>query len=340
MTRTVLVLTQPDDYHVQLTSAALRRRGARVVEFHTADFPTLDRLRVQLDQGRPHGDLVLGRNGERLDLADVTSAWFRRPERAQLPDWPPAVHKFAAREVDHALTGLWTALDWFWVSRPDRIAVASYKLPQLGWASAVGLRVPATIVTSDPDQARQFYEEHAGQIVYKTLYLGSVNYTPTSIGVIYTTPITPGHFRALQRVSVVPCLFQEYVPKRLELRVTVIGDAVLTVAIDSQATERTRHDWRRYDPHTPYFAYPLPEHISAACRTLVRRLGLEFGAIDLIVRPDGEYVFLEINPNGQWAWLEPLSGLPFTDTLADLLMAGKRGVDRTTTAPGIPEGVA
>ena len=175
MTATILILTQPDDYHVHVTSGALRRRGARVVEFHTAAFPPLDRLRVQLDRGRPNGHLVFGRNHERLDLADVTSAWFRRPERAQLPEWPAAVQKFAAREVDHALTGLWTALDWFWVSRPDRIALASYKLPQLGWASAVGLRVPATIVTSDPDQARQFYEQHAGLIVYKTLYLGSVN---------------------------------------------------------------------------------------------------------------------------------------------------------------------
>ncbi len=121
-----------------------------------------------------------------------------------------------------------------------------------------------------------------------------------------------------------PCQFQEYVPKEIEIRVTVFGSKALSVEIHSQVTESTRHDWRRYGEHgqAPHYPHRLPSDIGIKCIKLVQRLGLEFGAIDLIVRPDGRYTFLEINPNGQWAWLERLTGLPFVETLAELLLSG------------------
>ena len=98
---------------------------------------------------------------------------------------------------------------------------------------------------------------------------------------------------------------------------------MLAAAIDSQATNRTRVDWRRYDlGHTPHRAIQLPPSIEGKLVALCRGLGLSYGAIDLIVTPEGEHVFLELNPAGQWHWIEQLTGLPISDAIADELVAG------------------
>ncbi|NJR75066.1 MAG: hypothetical protein HC773_18390 [Scytonema sp. CRU_2_7] len=117
--------------------------------------------------------------------------------------------------------------------------------------------------------------------------------------------------------------FQAYIPKRLELRITVVGQQVFAAEIHSQETNHTRYDWRRYDHHkTPYFPHELPPEVEQRCVQLVEKLGLCYGAIDMILTPDGRYVFLEINPNGQYLWIELATGLPISDAICDLLISG------------------
>jgi glutathione synthase/RimK-type ligase-like ATP-grasp enzyme len=104
----------------------------------------------------------------------------------------------------------------------------------------------------------------------------------------------------------------------------VIGKRVFAVAIDSQSQKEARHDWRRSEvqqlPHSPF---TLPVDIESKCVDLVEALGLAFGAIDLVLTPEGEFVFLEINPNGQWAWIQQVCPtMPLREALADLLIAG------------------
>jgi glutathione synthase/RimK-type ligase-like ATP-grasp enzyme len=114
------------------------------------------------------------------------------------------------------------------------------------------------------------------------------------------------------------------VPKRVELRITVVGDQVFAAEIHSQKAKRTRIDWRRYDlAHTPHYPHTLPDEVRRSCVELVRRLGLCYGAIDMVLTPDGRYVFLEINPNGQFLWIEQLTGMPISDAICDLLASGR-----------------
>ena len=109
-------------------------------------------------------------------------------------------------------------------------------------------------------------------------------------------------------------MFQEYVPKRIEIRATVIEREIFCAEIHSQQSERSRVDWRRYDfDNTPYFPHALPDHVRSKILQFMRRLGLLFGCIDMILTPEGEYVFLEVNQAGQWYWVELLTGLPITE---------------------------
>ena len=122
-------------------------------------------------------------------------------------------------------------------------------------------------------------------------------------------------------IRLAPCLFQEYIPKRIEIRVTVLKDKIFPIAIFSQSSEKTSIDWRRYDlENTPHMPYDLPKDIENKCFKLMKESKLIFGAIDLILTPTGKYIFLDINPNGQWLWLEKLTGVPITSSLVKLLV--------------------
>ena len=98
--------------------------------------------------------------------------------------------------------------------------------------------------------------------------------------------------------------------------------------IDSQASTRSRHDWRHYDlDATAYSAHHLPADVEAACLRLLDYFGLRYGAIDLVLTPEGEYVFLELNPVGQWAFIQDLTGMPIAQALAEDLDPAARARD-------------
>src|SRR5207244_3359434 len=117
-------------------------------------------------------------------------------------------------------------------------------------------------------------------------------------------PVAPRDLGHAAAVRFMPVIFQADVPKRVEVRVTVVGEQLFAVEIDSQRTNRTRHDWRRFDANrTPYRRHNLPPAVQQACLRMVERLELRTGSLDLILTPDGRYVFLELNPGGRYDWI-------------------------------------
>lgn len=121
----------------------------------------------------------------------------------------------------------------------------------------------------------------------------------------------------LEIYSLTPSIFQEYIEKEYELRITVVGEKVFAAKVDSQKQEETKIDWRKHK--TPFQQYTLPKEISDKCVELTQKLNLSFGAIDIIKNKEGEYIFLEINPNGQWAWLDMETGLNISDEIINYL---------------------
>lgn len=126
-----------------------------------------------------------------------------------------------------------------------------------------------------------------------------------------------------------PIIVQEYIPKQLELRVIVVGERVFTCAIDSQALPESTVDFRaldNYDQKLKHTIHTLPDDIAERCVQHVKDLGLEYGAIDLILTPEGEYVYLELNTTGAWYWLEEQTGLPIAEAIADHLITGAKAL--------------
>jgi glutathione synthase/RimK-type ligase-like ATP-grasp enzyme len=203
---------------------------------------------------------------------------------------------------------------------------AEAKLRQLQLAQRLGLRVPDTLITNDVDEALAFISAREGDVIAKAPSVVLARALLDKAVLAYTRTIKPRDLAAIGAITHVPVMLQSRIGKRLELRVTVVGERVFAAEIHSQTTRRTRDDWRQYDhAHTPMRAHALPVLVADQCRALVRELGLRYGAIDLILTPEGDYVFLEINPNGQWTWIEDAVGLSITSALCDELMRAESG---------------
>lgn len=324
----ILALTNRHDDHSDIVLAALQQRGAQFCRFNTEDFCSKNGTNMSFSNlGQ---NLYLNIEGTRIDLASIDTVWYRRPESPTTPTHIQEEDRaFAQEESKHVLRALWQLLaDRFWVNSYDKTQIASLKPYQLQVARQSGLRVPKTLITNDPAEVLRFYDECAGNIVYKMLTPHSRKTDAGGFQTVYTTRVQRSDLVSRQEgIRIAPCTFQEYVSKEVELRVTVIGNTIHSAAIDSQKGKRTRDDWRRYDfSRCLYAPTQLPTELEKKIFAFMAQLGLVFGCLDLILTPDGEYVFLEINPNGQWYWVEVLTELPLLNTFAEFLVSGKNSI--------------
>lgn len=163
---------------------------------------------------------------------------------------------------------------------------ADYKPWQLQVAGECGLEVPASLITNEPTAVFEFFEHCQGQLIYKTLSGGLIMSENGEAISIYTSRVTLDDLRMeSERVRQTACLFQELVPKKVELRVTIVGTQVFAAEISYRDPETTALDWRTAYHNLQYRVYDLPEAISHKCLAFVQRLGLLFAALDLIVTP-------------------------------------------------------
>jgi glutathione synthase/RimK-type ligase-like ATP-grasp enzyme len=252
---------------------------------------------------------------------EVKSVWYRRPNQFNLQIRDLAQRELARDELSAFLEGLWLSMrDVFWMNDPHSLQRARKKILQLQIAREIGFRIPRTVVTNNPKEVENFLLECGGRIVFKTLKRGFLESGEKGFN-IPTTLVDPSHLERLELVRKVPCLFQECLQKDYELRVTVVGKEVFSVKIDSQASPLTAIDWRRPEliGDLRYEVHDLPKEVSDRCIWLMEILGLQFGAFDFVVNKEGRYIFLEVNPGGQWYWLEHKLGACISSAISDKL---------------------
>ncbi len=256
-----------------------------------------------------------------LPLEDIRSIWYRRPSLPAFDDveMDPGVREFCTKESYYALEGLWASLDVFWVSDPFNIRKAENKSFQLHQASGIGFLIPRTLISNNPQEIKGFFEQCENGIIIKPVRTGILQINEEE-KIIFTNVVKPSDMEHLDMALMAPSIYQEKIPKRYDIKVTVIGEKVFATEIHSQQFEEAKIDWRRGEnPDIPHKRHELPSDIGEKCVRLNKMLGLQFSAIDLALDADGQYYFLEINPNGQWAWIEERTGYELTRHLVDLL---------------------
>lgn len=318
----ILIITSPEDEPAAVVEAHLRARGADVMRFDLAQFPAAANLTVSYGRDCPR--LLLRTGGRSVSSDELTAVWFRRPTP---PLAPPAITDEEVRRVVEQDSREFLAAAWDCLAcrmlpgTPDAMIRAQRKASQMGRAQALGFDVPATAFSNDPREFLDLYREQSGRLISKIMASLVLRSRVGTEYMRFTDTVTPRDLAHAADIALSPIVLQAHVSKRLELRVTVVGQQVFTAAIHSQVTNRTRIDWRRYNlDATPHETYDLPADVAARCVRLVADSGLCYGTIDLILTPDGRYVFLELNSAGEYAWIEQITGLPISAAIADLLL--------------------
>lgn len=327
MRKAILVLTNAEDgMHSDIVISKLLEHGERVFRMDS-DRLTTGALRACFTADSRQTGFAFEDGADRVASSEVKSVWYRRPNHFNLAINDPVQKAHAERELASFLEGLWTLIpeNVFWLSRPQALEYARKKVRQLELARTMGLQIPRTIISNNPDDVRAFYESCGRRIIFKAIYHEFLDYGKKTFN-IPTTLVTPMHLAHLDLVRALPALFQERIDKKYELRVTVVGKRVFPVKIDSQSNPLTVVDWRNpaYINELKYSLVELPRNVSDACLEMLEKLGLSFGAFDFVVDVNNELYFLEVNPNGQWYWLEERAGVLISDAIVDILKDERR----------------
>ncbi|WP_342647321.1 grasp-with-spasm system ATP-grasp peptide maturase [Mucilaginibacter sp. CSA2-8R] len=174
------------------------------------------------------------------------------------------------------------------------------KAHQLLVAAKVGLSVPATLITDSKVELQAFKTQYKGIICKNIADIGFFHFI--SSAATYTHLLTDSDIEALPE-SFFPTLFQQSVDKEFEIRAFVLGEEIYSMAIFSSKDERTEVDFRRYNHQNPNRNIPfkLPAETEIQIKNFMKLTGLQTGSIDLIYSKTGEFVFLEVNPVGQFS---------------------------------------
>ena len=300
----------------------LANKGYPVVIYKTDKLLTgEDQFTLDIDE---IGNVTIRYNNISILPQDICAAWLRKIASFGLPDADTQLAKqlYMNNEV-RALHGtIWSSFypDDIWLSSPNNLARADRKLSQLLAASEVGFTIPETMVSSDWNAISDtFLKDQDDRIVLKMMR-GIIS-DHDQLKSLYTTILDGDRVTALEGyTSPFPGLYQPYIPKAREWRVTVVGDDVFAAAIYTD--EHAKDDWRKHQTTSAvqFRNEKLPDAVDELCIRYLGKMCLGYGAFDLIEKPDEEIVFLECNPNGEYFWLEQSLGLPISEAIAAQLI--------------------
>lgn len=318
MEEPVLIISTALDAATDAVIEELSRRKVEVVRCDSEKYPFESTLTYRVAN---HGEPTLAVDGQR----EFRSIWYRRVRPPARPDDMDVGHfAFSEKESRFALIGSVLALSNVLptMSCPKSVWAAEHKPYQLAIANQCGLSVPDTLIGNLPSEAESFFRKHKPNVVAKPVRTG---YLVDAAGpkAIYTSKVEESHMKKIMRLSVAPATFQALINKQSDIRVTIVGKKVFCAEILSQTDEDASVDWRRTsNPHLPHKKHDLPGTVELLLLQYMKRLGLEYGAIDLVLDGEENYYFLEVNPGGQWLWLDRILGLGITESIADWLQSG------------------
>jgi hypothetical protein len=304
----VLIITERNDIHGHALIWALESLGVRCDRWSMSDFPEQQRNSIRISNALAEPACKVTGLAPSMSY---TSIWLRRLFA------PGAISdKLAAADVQMALwearrfaEGTRTAISpgSTWINPLTTRTWATSKPYQLRTAREVGFVIPTTLFSNDPDEIRAFYREHRGNIIYKPFAPAYwTDRTAGGVRGVFTSRLNED-LLAGDAASFTSCpgIYQECIDKKSELRVTFFGSAYQAARIYSQQVASGRLDYRSdMKGEAPMEAVTLDASLREKCQAFAAKLGLLHGSLDLIERPDGSVVFLEINEMGQFLWLE------------------------------------
>ena len=306
----ILIPTQPDDTHAIVVKLALEDLGNTANLIFTADQPTKQRNSIFIDN-----ELYKWQSCDKFNSVaddDYEVVWWRRARKPFIPKQSthPSDYVFVARENDLFFESFTTNLapNAWWINNKESARKANFKLLQLKIASECRMKIPTTLCSNDPLEIQQFLHKYnTCGVIYKPLCANSW-FEKERVKISYTSRVTLEDIPKFRPLQQTPGIFQTEIKKKYELRITCFGDYIVPAKIDSQAQLDGIIDWRTINKNlVKVDKYKLPVNLEFKIRAFMREMGIVFGTIDFIVNENNEYIFIGVNEQGQFLWIEELN---------------------------------
>lgn len=318
----ILIFTNKQDTHTDEVIRMLYKRNIRVFRINSEDLLLKYKIHLSINTYGVWTGEITDELGRVLNLEKLRVAWLRKPNFHFFnTEDESKITKFIASETKALINTLYSMPHIKWINDPFVANKAKVKFQQLLLAHAYGVKIPKTIITTQPEKAKEFFKECGEEVLIKTIYTPNISINGLNQGIPSKKVVKNDFYDYYETIALAPTQLQEYVEKLFELRITIIGDKVFAVKIDSQLHEETKIDWRLHTKMNPHSIFELPPNIETFCLEFVKSQNLDYGAMDFIVTPKHEYCFLENNPFGQYLWLEIETSLPLTEAMTNLLIS-------------------
>ena len=319
----VLIVTNEKDVTSDYIVRELQKRASPYYRLNTERIG--DGVSVYLNLRKTEYYLKDENKHQTIDLSRIESVYYRRPAMPMFHayDVNDDERKYLQSEVFYLLEGIYKLLeDRFWLNPLFKIREAENKIYQLLLARKVGLTVPDTCYTNIPQEARKFISLQQGTIT-KPMKSG---YIEDSDKIIFTNKVTSETIKTIDSIQGMPVCLQEEINKTADIRVTIVGKHIFAAKIESDEDTGIVTDWRKTKyAGQRYSHFILPSDISCKVLGLNQMMGLRFSAMDFLLRDDGSLVFLESNPNGQWAWIQKQLEVDIAGDIVSALVTGESG---------------
>jgi glutathione synthase/RimK-type ligase-like ATP-grasp enzyme len=323
MEAAVIIYSVAGDPHAGALAWALQKNRTRYVL--QPSIRSDERARLSIHVGEMADTLTY----EGVDSTRIRSSWYRRPLKPQVGSCHEADRNFIEEQWQCLQKNIFDVADnltnALWVNRPRAAHFAESKLAQLQAARAAGLQIPETLIGNHaPDIAALI--RRCGKVVFKTFYPHT--WQSERSGAMFDVGVTmldSDSELPEQAIALSPGIYQRYIEKAFDLRVTIIGHKLFAAKI--QRTHGGAYvDWRphSYDEDIRFESFAINAALEAKLQNLMSRLGIVFGCVDLAVDNLGDIYFLEVNQAGQFLFVEEaLPELPLTRAMAAMLSAGR-----------------
>ena len=321
MNHKILIITNKKDYTTDFVIRRLHERNINFFRLNTEDFPLKYFSSINISNKK--FNIELKSNKESINFEQIKGIWYRRPVKPLFSEiiLSNDDKEFAIRESSEFLNNLWIILDHKnWVSTPNSLRIAERKAYQLKKAVEVGFNIPLTSISNDAELLLDHYINLKKQVVVKPISHG--DFCNGEFAIFTNDLSTSNSLPDFHLAHLSPLILQKKIEKIFDIRTTAFGNAIFSFEIKHKNNLKIL-DWRILNPNElEYKQIDTPRIIKEKILNLMNLLGISFGAFDFAYTKSKNWIFLEVNPNGQWAWLEQITGVCMTDSLIDLLLSG------------------
>ncbi|MDC8101284.1 MvdD family ATP-grasp ribosomal peptide maturase [Chryseobacterium rhizosphaerae] len=305
----ILIITHTaDNFSIEKVTEYIGKNGCEVIRFDVDLYPLQNKLSTVFQDGEWVSILETQEMKYRLD--DIAAIWYRRAYnigKGLREELEAKFYGAAMGEIRNTIFGFIESVDVYSLGKPSVYRRLDSKEEQLKVADKIGLKIPETCLTNNPEEARKFILKH--QNVVAKMQTGFAIYEDGVENVVFTNVVSEDRLEELDSLLYCPMQFQKMIEKKKELRVTIVGRDVYAFEVDSQQFEDSKVDWRKDGVNLidKWVRTELPGDVEEKLLELLDVYNVDYGAIDIIVSPEDEYFFIEINAAGEFFWLDNLT---------------------------------